>query len=430
MSTGRKRALAKLILSCVALCLLAFVCVAPRAARAEEAPAAAQEPAAPENAATPEAAAPAPEQNQAATPETAAPEAAAPAPEQNQPVLSEAKGAVLLDSGGNVLFGYNELDQLPPASITKVMTAVVALEQGPSLDTMVTTVAPDLGGDSQMADYGDGDQVRLGELMQVMLVYSANDAAYNTACVVAGSEPAFVERMNAKAAELGMTHTHFVNSHGLEEDGHYTCALDYARLVRYAMENHPFIGQTALLHYISTTTHGYEVVLKSTNRLLDTLYGVRGVKTGAIDNHYTFVGACGRGDVQLYTAVLGCSTYMGRFNDTESLMEWGFTQFSPATLSRAAGQQKSYPYAFDLGLSVSLVEQSGAQGSLSPVAGDLTYESHLPQAGSLLAANSSCGYDSWSQTGRHVGTSYYATTPTLTRSSAWTPFTKPLFAGA
>ena len=134
---------------------------------------------------------------------------------QEAPTLTEAQAAIVVDQAGNVLFSKNADQEFPMASITKVMTAIVALDSGKSLDDVCTITDANLGGEAQAAGYVETDTPTFRELLNAMLVYSANDAAYNVAVNVAGSEAAFVERMNAKAQEIGMTHTHFVNSHGL-----------------------------------------------------------------------------------------------------------------------------------------------------------------------------------------------------------------------
>ena len=125
----------------------------------------------------------------------------------SDPVLSEAQCAIVEDSAGNVLYEKNADTQMPMASITKVMTAMVALDSGIDLDTPCQIHATDLGADSQTAGFVEGDTPTLRELLRVMLIYSANDAAENIAINVAGSEEAFVELMNEKAQELGMTPT-------------------------------------------------------------------------------------------------------------------------------------------------------------------------------------------------------------------------------
>ena len=145
---------------------------------------------------------------------------------ETTPTISEAQCAIVCDSSGNVLWSMNADREMALASITKVMTAVVALDSGLDLDSPCTISYVDLGPYSQTAGFTESDTPTLRELLRVMLVYSGNDAAVYIAQNVAGSEEAFVTLMNEKARELGMTHTHFANPHGLEADGHYSSVAD------------------------------------------------------------------------------------------------------------------------------------------------------------------------------------------------------------
>ncbi|MDO4796393.1 MAG: D-alanyl-D-alanine carboxypeptidase family protein [Coriobacteriales bacterium] len=345
----------------------------------------------------------------------------------SEPELEEAEGAALLDTGGNVLYAYNEEERFPPASTTKVMTAMVALDSGRSLDEMVTIREDDLGEGGQLADYGDGDQVPLGELMQVMLVYSGNDAAYNTACHIAGSEEAFAKLMNAKAKEIGMTNTHFVNSHGMDVDDHYSCAKDLAIMGRYAMQHYPFICQTVVMEEAQTTVRGYPTVLKATDQLLGKFDGIRGVKSGAVADGYSFVGASGRGDVQLYSGVIGCKTPMGRFNDTATLMEWGYENFGEYTISNSSWVTRMQPYAYDFGYKVPLSAVQDVTCSLWPNIKDVSYKSVLVRPNALMGTNSICGWADWNQKGRKMGGALYGTHERPVRQSSWPLFVSALF---
>ena len=355
--------------------------------------------------------------------------AGTPAPQlgQDDPVFAEADSAALLDKAGNVLFEHNGLKQEHPASTTKVMTAMVALDSKRDLSEIVEVKAPDLGENSQMGDYSTGDRVPLGELLQVMLVYSANDAAWNVATHVAGSEAAFVDRMNKKAAELGLRHTHFCNSHGLEEDDHYTCALDLAEIGRYALEHYPFIGQTALLRTVNTTVHGDLITLNSTDRLLDTYDGIRGLKTGAIVANYTFIGASGRGEVQLYASVLGCKTFMGRFDDAAMLMDWGYAKYEQHPLTRGGWVVATNPYAYNPGMKAYVRSTADCSVQEWPGLGGLSYATTQSKPHRLLDTKTECGWTTWSQSNANVGTALYASDATPRFASSWPVFSAPLF---
>lgn len=343
-----------------------------------------------------------------------------------EPVLTEATAAAIIDKGGNILYERNSEQEKSPASITKVMTAVVALSSGMSLDDEVVCEAPYLGEEAQMADLGKGDRLSFRDLLRVMLVYSANDAAYNVALHVAGSIPAFADLMNAKAQELGMTHSHFMNPHGIDEDGHYSCAIDLARLSRYALENFPFIAQTVTTPYVEIPVHGEMRRFNSTDELLGTYEGIRGVKTGYAEN-FTFMGASGRGPVSLYTAVLGCTSAAGRFNDTAALMDWAYAKYGDWKISEDSWVIRTQPLALDLGYKVAMSANDDFYGVTWPDGGAATYESTLVKPGRLLDANTGYGWTNWKQSERMMGGATYSTRPVPIRVSAWPTFTLPLF---
>ncbi len=349
------------------------------------------------------------------------------ATDDDGPELEEAYGAVLLDAAGNVLFEQNGTEIQPPASTTKVMTAMVVLDSGHSLDEDVELFEDDLGDGAQLADYGTGDHATLGELLEVMLVYSGNDAAHNAACHVAGSEEGFSALMNEKARAIGMEHTHFTNSHGMDEDGHYSCALDLARMGRYAMQHYPLIARMVVEEEVTTTVRGEPITLHSTDRLLGTFPGIRGVKSGAVADGYTFVGASGRGDVQLYTGVVGCKTPQGRFDDTAALMDWGYERFGTTPVSRKDWVVRLQPYAFDLGRQVAVAATSDRSATIWQGDGALSSASVLAPPQNLLPTDDLCGWTTWSQRERPAGITFYKTRPAAFRTSAWPAFTRPLF---
>lgn len=344
-----------------------------------------------------------------------------------EPKLAEAEAAALMDKGGNILYQRNGTKHMHPASVTKVMTAMVALDSGCDLGDTITLAAPDLGDDSQMGDYAEGDKATLGELLRVLLVYSANDAAYNIAEHVAGSQEAFVDLMNRKAAEIGMDNTHFLNTHGLGEDGHYTCAIDLCTMGRYALEHYPFIAQAGLMHSVGTTVQGERIVLYSTNRLLDTYPGIRGLKTGALIGNYTFVGGAGRGNTQLYVAVLGCKTLSARFDDAAALMDWGYAQYRERAVARRDWALRLQPHAYDLAAKVVVSPTSDAAVQLWPEGGALAYRSVLARPSSLLDAGDACGWTTWQQAGSELCGVAYATREQPVRVSSWPVFSLPLF---
>ncbi len=169
------------------------------------------------------------------------------------PGVTEAQAWIVEDSTGRVLAESNADAAFAPASITKVMTAMVALDAGLPMDTEVAMPAhPEDGWEAaQVAGYAVGETSTLEDMLEVLLVYSANDVGYAIAEKVAGSQGAFADLMNEKAAEIGMTRTTFKNPHGLEEDGHESCARDLALMGRYALTHYPFIARMVRTHSVT-----------------------------------------------------------------------------------------------------------------------------------------------------------------------------------
>ena len=267
----------------------------------------------------------------------------------SEPDISEAQYAIVVDSAGNVLWSKNADQEMSMASITKVMTAVVALESGIDLDSTCTISDVDLGSDSQTAGFTSNDTPTLRQLLQAMLIYSGNDAALNVAINVAGSEDAFVDLMNEKAAELGMTHTHFANPHGLYDENHYSSASDLVILGRYALENFPFIASTVRRTSVTLNIGGAQKTLSSTDHLMGVYQGMLGIKTGYVDNQAAFLGACRKNGVTPYTCVLGCSTTKGRFTDTEAILDWAYDNFVDRPVSLKSWITDVRPYSLYFG---------------------------------------------------------------------------------
>lgn len=245
----------------------------------------------------------------------------------SEPYLSEAQAAIVCDQTGNVLWSLNPDVSMPPASITKIMTAMVALDHWDDLDVPCVCHVTNLVPGAQVAGYVATDTPTRRELLRVTLVYSANDAAIDIAMDICGSEAEFVELMNQKAAELGMVNTHFLNTHGLDEDGHYASVRDLMIMGRHALTHYPLIAETVQNRTVDATIDGQPVTFESTDELMEWYEGLLGIKTGSIGDETTFLGASQRNGVTLYTAVLGCATDEGRFTDTASLMDWAYQTY-------------------------------------------------------------------------------------------------------
>lgn len=265
-----------------------------------------------------------------------------------------AKSVIIVDlDTGRTVFELNPYEQRSPASLTKIMTALVAIEAVESgrvsLDDKVTA-GPDcrngMGDDSSSAGIVQGETLTLRDLMYCSMVHSANESCNIIASYIGGSIPAFVAMMNDKALELGCTDTHFANPNGLTQDGHYSTAHDLYLITRAAMTHDFFITLCNTVTYtVPATNYSGERVLSNSNALISTegIYGsnykyqyASGVKTGYTRAAgYCLISTAEKDGKHLLAVVLGCdgvlnsdSDQYGNFVDTITLYNWVFDNFS------------------------------------------------------------------------------------------------------
>lgn len=224
---------------------------------------------------------------------------------------------------GEVLAAHDARERLPMASITKLMTVLVALERE-RLDAVVTVSRGAAGVGESTIDLRPGERVLLRDLIRAALVQSANDAANAIAAHVGdGSVGRFVQLMNERARELGLTDTRFVNPDGLDAPGHYSSARDVTKLAFEAMRV-PFIRQTVRL--VDTTAAGRR--LRTWNDLLTAFPQAFGVKTGHTNGAgWSQVAAARGGGVTIYATLLGGETREGRNADLKELLVWGLSRY-------------------------------------------------------------------------------------------------------
>lgn len=227
---------------------------------------------------------------------------------------------------GRVLFAQNERERLPMASTTKVMTALVALENG-ALDEPVTAGRNAYGVPGTSIYLGLGETLTLEQMLRGLMLASGNDAAVAVAEHIGGSVEGFAEMMNARAASLGAEDTHFVTPHGLPCEGHYTTALDLARIAAEAMSNETFREIVSTQRAtIPWAEHEYPRVLRNKNALLRAYPGATGIKTG-------FTRAAGRclvfgaerEGLELVGTVLNCGDWFG---EAARLMDRAFAEYT------------------------------------------------------------------------------------------------------
>ena len=254
------------------------------------------------------------------------------APAHAAPVQVSAPSAILMEkTTGKVLYEQDAQVQYEPASVTKVMTLLLVMEAIDSgslgWDDMVTasTHAISMGGSQIWLK--ENEQMSVRDMVKAVTVVSANDCAVALAEHIAGSEPAFVERMNQRARELGMEHTTFVNCTGLPAAGHLTCAYDIARMSRELVLEHPAIREYTTI-WMDTLRDG-AFQLSNTNRLIFYYEGATGLKTGFTDTAlYCLSATAERDGMELIAVVMHAPTSNDRFESCKTLLNYGFANYA------------------------------------------------------------------------------------------------------
>jgi D-alanyl-D-alanine carboxypeptidase (penicillin-binding protein 5/6) len=250
----------------------------------------------------------------------------------DQPFDLQAKSAILMDyDTGTVLYEKNPHEKLPIASITKVMTILLALEaidEGKlKLEDTVTIsdYASSMGG-SQVFLYS-GETLSVDTIMKAIVVASANDASVAMAEKLAGAHEVFVARMNQRAKELGMTNTNFINATGLPADNHYSSANDVALMSRELLK-HPLFFRWSKIWVETLEESRNKTELANTNRLIRFYEGSDGIKTGSTQEAgYCLSATAKRGSMRLLSVVLSAPTTKVRFAEATKLMDYGFANY-------------------------------------------------------------------------------------------------------
>ena len=267
----------------------------------------------------------------------------------------DAPCALLMEaSTGTVLFEQAADEERAPASVTKVMTLLLifdALASGQiSLNDTVSVSehASSMGGSQVFLETGETQTVET--MIKCIAVASGNDAAVAMAEYISGSEEAFVSKMNARAKELGMTHTHFINCCGLDAEGHYTSARDIALMSRELTTSYPAIFDYTTI-WMENITHvtirgSSEFGLTNTNKLIRQYDGATGLKTGSTSKAgFCLSATATKNDISLIAVVMGCSSSKVRIAATSALLDYGFsichifTDENPPVLSPVSVRQ-------------------------------------------------------------------------------------------
>ena len=261
-----------------------------------------------------------------------------------------APSALLMEKEtGTVLFAKNEHAKLEPASVTKVMTILLTMEAIDAgqltYDTMVTASAHACSMGGSQIWLKESEQMTVSDMLKAVCVVSANDCAVALAEQIAGSEDAFVERMNQRAKELGMNDTTFKNATGLPAQGHVTSAYDIALMSRELILHHPGIRQYTTIWMDSLRDGASELV--NTNKLIRFFDGATGLKTGSTDSAlYCLSGTAERDGMELIAVIMKDATSAQRFEDAKTLLSYGFSTYS---LEHVTPQEALPPVTVRLG---------------------------------------------------------------------------------
>ena len=257
---------------------------------------------------------------------------------QNDVLDLESKSALLMEyASGDILFEKDSQERLPVASMVKMMTILISLEEydagNVSLDTMITTTenASSMGGSQVFID--PYVEYRFDDLLKSVIMASANDASVALAEYFNGNETAFVNRMNKRAKELGMKNTHYSTCTGLPAPEQYSCAEDTAIVLREILKHDLYHNYSTI--WMDTLKHpsGRETELVNTNRLVRYYQGCDGGKTGSTNEAGCCLGASAKRDgMRLISVIIGAPNSKTRFNESAVLLNYGFGNFQSQTL--------------------------------------------------------------------------------------------------
>jgi len=251
--------------------------------------------------------------------------------------------ATVIDAdSGEILFEKNATARVYPASTTKIMTLLLAVETGWDFDikVQIPSEAADIARDSSLIPVYPGETTTFRELLYGMMMHSGNDGANAVAVLVAGTVPAFVDRMNARAQELGCTGTHFANAHGYHQEDHYSTARDLAIITHEAMKHDVVRDIVGVAQTTITVSPRGEIPLYTTNYMLNPsseFYYDKciGVKTGSHNAAgKCFVGAAARDGATIITVTMGAATDEEKWEDTKRLFDFGFSCYDVYNVDR------------------------------------------------------------------------------------------------
>lgn len=243
------------------------------------------------------------------------------------PTINARYAAIYDRASGTLLYNKNANEKSKMASTTKIMTALIVIENSNLLD-LVTISKKSAGTGGSRLGLSTNDTVTVENLLYSLMLCSGNDAAVALAEHIGGNIENFAKLMNQKAAELELLNTNFVTPHGLDQDMHYTTAYELAKLTDYALKNEIFSKIVNTKNY-TITINNTPKQIRNTNELLGNLDGVYGVKTGFTNGaNRCLVTSCKRENSDIICVVLGCDTKKDRTNDSIKLINYTFNNFT------------------------------------------------------------------------------------------------------
>jgi D-alanyl-D-alanine carboxypeptidase (penicillin-binding protein 5/6) len=321
------------------------------------------------------------------------------------------KAGFLVTSDGRVLWSRAADSKRAMASITKIMTAILAIEHsGPDEEVVIPAVSAAAGESS--AGLLRDERLTRHELLEALLIKSGNDAALATAAIIGsqkggGERPDaavahFVQLMNDKAADLGLEQTHFANPHGLDAPNHYTSAKDIATMARYAMRLPEFrevVGERRVRFKSNLRTH----TLENTNILLVSYKGCNGVKTGWTGKAgYCVVDSAKRRDLEVYAIVLGTNSDLTRFFEARDLMDFAFAHYRDQELAVGGTIVGNARVTNFPDRSVPLAVSEDTSATVFDLAGDIEQELELRATKAPVHKGQALGTVTYTQGGKLV----------------------------
>ena len=253
-------------------------------------------------------------------------------------LASNAKSAIIIEpTTGKIIFDKNSNERLEPASMTKIMTLLLTFEDidngRVSIDDMVNISkrAEDMGGSQMFLEAGSN--IRLEEIIKGVSIASANDGAIALAEFIGGSVENFVDMMNKKVEDLGLSNTHFANPHGLHADNHYSSAYDMAIMASNLISHEKVLNYTSIYEDYFNKPDGSRTWLVNTNKLVRFLEGVDGLKTGyTSEAGYCLTATAKKGNVRYITVVMGEPSSDIRSSETANMLNYAFNSFKLNTI--------------------------------------------------------------------------------------------------